>query len=167
MECQVEARVPHSALSIYLQQLASGNVQGMHTPHTHSFIFFSKPHRASSSLENHAWSCGPCPESTLCLGDDCRTRWTHKEKLCCLKQFRDVFPQGTLEQVLKGWRGCVTLDRGRLVLWLPIGYAHPPLLWLTLPLASLPCNWRSVNTQFWPVTEQSARGFWEGIFFFW
>ena len=32
MEYQVEVIFPHSALSIYLQQLALGNIQGLQTP---------------------------------------------------------------------------------------------------------------------------------------
>lgn len=125
MGCQVEGRFPHSALSVCFQQLAPGNVQGIHTPD--SFIrSFSRPHRAPS-LRYHMQSGGSCPESMLSLANDCKTRWVHREILC-LKEFRTLFTQGTVEQALGRVNGLGYLHR-RGLLWLPIKYSLPfPLL---------------------------------------
>lgn len=110
MARQVEGRFPHSAFSIYLQQLASGNVQGSHMP-TGSFIL-------PGGLTGHwEWPCGPCSGSTLCWADDnCRTSRTGKTSAWAI-QGRVHTRHITLQLILGGWIGWVNSDGGRLVLW--------------------------------------------------
>lgn len=108
MGCQVEGRFPHSALSIYLQQLAAGNVQ------TPTFVHsFSKPteHRLLGTACGHAELAQRARSGlrVLTVGPGGSG------------ELKKVFTPGTLKRVLLGCACWATLGKGRLVLWLPIG----------------------------------------------